>query len=39
MTANPDATRVYDRYYEVYRTLYEANKDAMHALADLSLVK
>ncbi len=34
---NPDVTRVYDRYYEVYRQLYAKNKEAMHTLAQLSI--
>jgi xylulokinase len=33
---NPETKKVYDKYYAVYRKLYEANKDAMHALAQLS---
>ena len=34
---NPETKRVYDKYYAVYRELYETNKDHMHALAQLSL--
>ena len=33
---DPGATAVYDRYYAVYRRLYERNVEAMHELAGLS---
>jgi len=33
-----DAGDVYDRYYQVYRGLYEKNKDSMHILAELSAI-
>ena len=29
-------TRIYDEYYEIYRSLYPAQKDAMHKLLDLA---
>jgi len=32
---DPDAGRVYDEYYEVYRDLYPQVRDSMHRLADL----
>jgi xylulokinase len=34
---NPETKKVYDQYYEVYRGLYEINKDSMHTLARLSM--
>jgi xylulokinase len=33
---DPERTRVYDEYYEVYRSLYPAQKDTMHRLLDLA---
>lgn len=33
---DPKAHALYDRYYEVYRTLYSANREAMHSLARLA---
>ncbi len=36
---NPDTKAVYERYYDVCCRLYGHNKEAMHALADLSASK
>jgi len=33
---DPEHSRIYDEYYEVYRSLYPAQKDAMHWLLDLA---
>ena len=33
---DPEHSRIYDEYYEVYRSLYPAQKDAMHRLLDLA---
>lgn len=34
---SPERRDVYDTYYRLYRALYTANKDMMHALAELSM--
>lgn len=33
---NPEAKKLYDKYFEVYVGLYEKNREAMHRLAELS---
>ena len=30
---DPECTRIYEEYYEVYRSLYPATESAMHRLA------
>ena len=37
ITPNPEMKTVYDKYYAVYRDLYEKNKDSMHTLAQLGM--
>jgi xylulokinase len=32
---NPDQQKIYDRYYSLYRQLYESSRDVVHALARL----
>ena len=34
---DPETKKVYDKYYQVYRELYQSNKDHMHTLAHLSV--
>ena len=34
---DPGQKRIYDKYYAVYRGLYEKNKDSMHTLAELAV--
>jgi xylulokinase len=36
---NPERKELYDRYFEVYRGLYDKLKDSMHALAELASLK
>ena len=36
---NPALKPLYDRYYQIYRRLYEPTKDAMHELARLSCLR
>ncbi|MBX6762404.1 MAG: xylulokinase [Rubrobacteraceae bacterium] len=33
---DPERARLYTEYYRIYRTLYEANREAMHALTQLA---
>ncbi|HET7093794.1 MAG TPA: FGGY-family carbohydrate kinase, partial [Thermomicrobiales bacterium] len=35
LTPQPEPAAVYDRYYPIYRGLYESSKDQLHALARL----
>jgi len=33
---DPERTKVYEAYYEVYRSLYPAQREAMHRLSALA---
>ncbi len=39
VSCDPERHQVYSRYWDVYRGLYEKNKEAMHALAKLSALQ